>query len=161
VGRLGIGGTVCPLRTPSHLIQTTSPLRRFHRVVIMAVMADKDGKATPRTGTERIRKLAQAALNADVTVDQVDTILVGLGETLIDLNNSTENLDATLVRFNETINHINELAPRLNAMVDRLEAIVDRVERIVGLGEAAVAPLAATESAVRGVVNKVRRSTGL
>jgi ABC-type transporter Mla subunit MlaD len=127
----------------------------------MADMADKPGKAAPRTGTERIRKLAQAALNADVTVDQVDTILQGLSETLIDLNNSTENLDVTLVRFNETINHIDELAPRLNAMVDRLEAIVERVERIVDLGEAAVAPLAATESAVRGVVNKVRRSTGL
>ena len=28
-----------------------------------------------RTGPERIRKLAQAALNADVTVEQVDTIL--------------------------------------------------------------------------------------
>jgi ABC-type transporter Mla subunit MlaD len=127
----------------------------------MADMADKGGKPAPRSGPERIRKLAQAALNADVTVDQVDTILEGLSETLIDLNNSTGNLDATLVRFNETINHINELAPRLNAMVDRLEAIVDRVERIVGLGEAAVAPLAATESAVRGVVSKVRRSTGL
>ena len=128
----------------------------------MAVMVAKGGgKAAPRTGTERIRKLAQAALNADVTVDQVDTILEGLAETLLDLNKSTGNLDATLVRFNETINHINELAPRLNAMVDRLEVIVDRVERIVGLGEAAVAPLAATESAVRGVVNRVRRSTGL
>jgi ABC-type transporter Mla subunit MlaD len=127
----------------------------------MTVMADKGGRTGPRTGTERIRKLAQAALNADVTVDQVDTILEGLSETLIDLNNSTENLDATLVRFNETISHINELAPRLNAMVDRLEAIVERVERIVGIGEAAVAPLAATESAVRGAVNKVCRTTGL
>jgi ABC-type transporter Mla subunit MlaD len=126
----------------------------------MTVMADK-GVKPARTGSERIRKLAQAALNADVTVDQVDTILEGLGGTLVDLSNSTGNLDATLIRFNETINHINELAPRLNAMVDRLEAIVERVERIVGLGEAAVAPLAATESAVRGVVNRVRRTTGL
>lgn len=127
----------------------------------MTVMADKGGKAGPRTGTERIRKLAQAALNADVTVDQVDTILQGLSETLVDLNNSTDSLDTTLERFNETINQINELAPRLFAVVDRLEAIVSRVERIVGIGEAAVAPLAATESAVRGVVNKVRRTAGL
>ena len=128
----------------------------------MAVMADKGvSRSGVRSGRERIQKLAQAALNADVTVDQVDAILAGLGETLEDLNNSTGNLDATLVRFNETINHINELAPRLNAVVGRLEAIVDRVERIVGLGEAAVAPLAATESALRGVVNRVRRTTGL
>jgi ABC-type transporter Mla subunit MlaD len=127
----------------------------------MAVMADKGAKAGARTGTERIRKLAQAALNADVTVDQVDAILEGLGATLVDLNDATGNLDATLERFNETINHINELAPRLTLMVERLEGIVARVERIVELGEAAVAPFAATESAVRGVVNRVRRTTGL
>jgi hypothetical protein len=69
-------------------VQTTGPPRRFHRVVIMTVMADKGGKPV-RTGPERIRKLAQAALNADVTVEQVDTILEGLSETLVDLNNST------------------------------------------------------------------------
>ena len=78
-------------------------------------MADKGGRQPVRTGRERIRKLAQAALNADVTVEQVDTILEGLSETLDDLNNSTGNLDATLERFNDTINQINELAPRLHA----------------------------------------------
>jgi ABC-type transporter Mla subunit MlaD len=126
----------------------------------MTVMADKGGKPV-RTGPERIRKLAQAALNADVTVEQVDTILAGLSETLEDLNNSTGNLDATLERFNETINHINELAPRLNAVVDRMEGIVGRVERIVGIGESVMSPLAATEHAVRGAVSAVRRTTGL
>jgi hypothetical protein len=130
-------------------------------VVIMTTMADKGGKPAARTGTERIRKLAQAALNADVTVEQVDTILEGLSETLVDLNNSTGNLDATLERFNDTINQINELAPRLFAVVDRLETIVGRVERIVDIGEAAVAPIAATESAVRGVVDRVRRTARL
>jgi ABC-type transporter Mla subunit MlaD len=129
----------------------------------MAVMADKGVSRTggARTGRERIQKLAQAALNADVTVDQVDAVLAGLADTLEDLNNSTGNLDATLERFNDTISRINELAPRLNAVVDRLEGIVDRVERIVGVGEAAMAPLAATENAVRGAINAVRRSTRL
>ena len=127
----------------------------------MTVMADKGGRAGTRTGRERIQKLAQAALNADVTVDQVDAILAGLSETLEDLDNSTSGLDATLERFNETINHINELAPRLGAVVDRMEGIVERVERIVGIGESVMSPLAATEHAVRGAVNKVRRTTGL
>lgn len=129
-------------------------------VVIMTVMADKSGKPV-RTGPERLRKLAQAALNADVTVEQVDTILEGLSETLDDLNSSTANLDATLERFNDTINQINQLAPRLNAVVDRMERIVGRVERIVGMGESVMLPLAATEQAVRGAVSKVRRTTGL
>lgn len=125
-------------------------------------MADKgDGKAIPRTGRERLQKLAQAALNADMTVEQVDTVLVGLGEALIDLDNSTSSLDTTLVRFNETINHINELAPRLVAVVDRLEGIVARIEAIVGIGEAAAAPLAATESAVRNAVRAIRQRTHL
>ncbi|OBA96673.1 ATPase [Mycobacteriaceae bacterium 1482268.1] len=125
-------------------------------------MADKGGsRAGARTGRERIQKLAQAALNADVTVEQVDTILAGLSETLEDLNSSTENLDATLERFNDTISQINELSPRLIAVVDRLEGIVDRVERMVGIGEAAVAPLAATEQAVRGAISAVRRTTRL
>ena len=48
----------------------------------MAVMADKGGKPAPAPAGSGSRKLAQAALNADVTVEQVDTILEGLGETL-------------------------------------------------------------------------------
>jgi ABC-type transporter Mla subunit MlaD len=127
----------------------------------MTVMADKGGKTGPRTGRERIQKLAQAAWNADLTVEQVDTLLAALGETLTDLNKSTTNLDITLEKFNGTIARIDELAPRLNAMVERLEAIVERVERIVGVGESVMAPWAATEQAVRGAVNKVRRTTGL
>jgi ABC-type transporter Mla subunit MlaD len=122
----------------------------------MSRMADKGGKAAGRTARERITTLAQAALNADLTVDQLDSILTGLSETLIDLNSSTANLDTTLERFNGTITNIDALAPRLTAMVERLESIVTRVERIVDIGEAAVAPLGATENAVRSVVKVIR-----
>jgi hypothetical protein len=128
---------------------------------IMTGMVDKGGRSGPRSGRERIQKLAQAALNADLTVEQVDTLLVDLGETLIDLNKSTASLDATLERFNDTISRIDELAPRLTGMVERLEAIVDRVERIVGAGETAVAPLAATENAMRNLVRAIRQRAGL
>ena len=38
---------------------------------------------------------------------------------------------------------------------------VGQFERIVGIGEAAMAPLAATESAVRGAISAVRRTTRL
>jgi ABC-type transporter Mla subunit MlaD len=128
---------------------------------MVAVTEKGDGRAGARTGRERLQRLAQAALNADMTVEQVDTVLVGLGEALIDLDKSTSGLDATLVRFNDTINRINDLAPRLNAVVDRLEGIVSRVENIVGVGESAVAPLAATESAVRSLIKAVRDRTPL
>jgi ABC-type transporter Mla subunit MlaD len=128
-------------------------------------MADKGGVRSPRT---RIKTLTQAALNADVTVEQLDTLLTGLGESLDGLkqtlgvfDGSLDDLDATLGRFNETINNIDALAPKLMSMVDRLEKIVERVERIVGIGESAVAPLAATENAVRGVVKAIRDRTHL
>ena len=39
---------------------------------MMTGMADL---GAPRTGRERIKTLAQAALNADLTVEQVDTVL--------------------------------------------------------------------------------------
>ena len=64
-------------------------------------MADKGGRTGARTGRERIQKLAQAAWNADLTVEQVDALLASLGETLTDLNKSTANLDETLERFND------------------------------------------------------------
>jgi hypothetical protein len=130
-------------------------------------MADKgvgqSGSARPRpaTGRQRIRTLTQAALNADVTVEMVETILTDLGGTLTVLDKTTVGLDETMDRFNETITRIDELAPRLFAMVDRLEAIVERVERIVGVGESVVAPWAATENVVRGAVSAIRKSTGL
>lgn len=103
------------------------------------------------TGTERqrLKKLAQAALNADVTVGQVDSVLSGLGETLSDLNKSTAGLDQSLDHLNETLTHLDET-------IARLASIVDRVEPIVGIGETVMSPIVATETAVRGVVNAVR-----
>jgi ABC-type transporter Mla subunit MlaD len=123
-------------------------------------MADKTGTRPVRTGGERIRKLAQAALNADVTVEQVDTILEGLGGTLDDLDRSIGGLDTTLARFNGTITAIDEVASSLIAAIERLDGIVSRVERIVEIGESLVAPISMTEQVVRGTVGRIRRSTG-
>lgn len=133
------------------------------RAVILTPMADKGVFRPGRTrpAQQRLKTLAQAALNADVTVEQVETLLGGLSETLTDLNNSTDGLDATLARFNETITRIDALAPLLTGVVDRLEGIVDRVERIVGLAETVVSPISATENAVRGALSAVRKTAGL
>ena len=125
-----------------------------------------DKTPTPRSSRERIKTLAQAALNADVTVDQLDTLLTGMSDTLTDLNKTMSGMEGTLEYFeqtlqvfNETLARIDELAPRLNAVVDRMEGIVGRVERIVGLSDVVMSPPAATESAVRGMVNAVRRAS--
>jgi exonuclease VII small subunit len=122
----------------------------------MADMADKGGA---RTGRERIKTLAQAALNADLTVEQLETVLNTLTSSLAALDNSIDALDRSLVTFNSSLSHLNDILERLErivALVDPVIDIVNRVERIVEAGETAMAPLAATENAVRQVVKTIR-----
>lgn len=66
----------------------------------------------PPADRQRLKKLAQAALNADETVDQVNEILGGLGTTLAGMDNTVAKLDAiddlepdALVKFAETIDN--------------------------------------------------------
>lgn len=99
-------------------------------------------RAASRTGRQRIQKLARAALNADETVGQLETVLAGMGETLDDLN--------------QTLSVIGDLTPRMLAVVDRMEGVVGRMERIVGVVETLLSPVMVTESAVRGMFSSVQ-----
>ncbi|HEU4362522.1 MAG TPA: ATPase [Mycobacterium sp.] len=130
----------------------------------MAVMADR----TAGGGAERkrFRTLAQAALNADVTVGQLEDILSGLGDTMGELNNSLVGLNHTVERLGGGLDHLegtlaglDDLARRLAALIEPVEAIVNRIDYIVGVGETVMSPLSMTESAVRGVLNAVRNRT--
>ncbi len=109
-----------------------------------------DDNERPRSAADRIRTLAQAALNADETVDQMDHILDDLELNLGNLNKSVMTMEASLAYFDETLN-------RLNASLGQLEGVMGRVQRLVDLAETAMAPVAATESLVRGVVGVVKR----
>ena len=60
-------------------------------------MADKSGGGRPPR--QRIKTLTQAAMNADVTVNQLEDVLGGLGDTLTDLNNSLSNLNSAVDRL--------------------------------------------------------------
>jgi prefoldin subunit 5 len=117
-------------------------------------MADMADKGAPRTGRERIKTITQAALNADVTLEQVDTVLNNLISSLAALDNSVDKLDVSLETFNASL-------VTLNDTLGRFEDIVDRVERLVEIGEVALAPLAATETTVRSVVKTIRDRTHL
>jgi hypothetical protein len=125
-------------------------------------MADRT-TPPPRTGRERLKSLAQAALNADVTVDQLDGILSGMGETLDDLNKTMSGMEGTLEYFehtlgvfNKTLTRLDEVTPRLEAVIDQFESVVGRIERIVDIAEAMMAPLTVTENAMRGVFGLIR-----
>ncbi|GAC70901.1 hypothetical protein [Gordonia soli] len=131
-------------------------------------MADKGTDAADRPPErQRIRKLAQAALNADVTVEQVDTILAGMGgaltdldRTLGDLDSTIDTFDATLTRLSTTLDRVDATAERMAGVVERLERVVGRVERLVGIGETAMRPLGAIESAGRGVAGLIGFRSG-
>lgn len=109
-----------------------------------------DEKPRPRSAAERIRTLAQAALTADETVDQMDHILDDLEVNLVGLNKAVGTMEDSLEYFNKTLH-------RLNDSLGQLEGMMGRVMKLVDLAEAAMAPVAATESAVRGVLNVIRR----
>jgi membrane protein required for beta-lactamase induction len=109
-----------------------------------------DDKTRPRSAAERIRTLAQAALTADETVDQMDHILDDLEVNLVGLNKAVGTMEDSLEYFNTTLH-------RLNESLGQLEGMMGRVMRLVDLAESAMAPVAATESAVRGVLNVIRR----
>ncbi|ORW09352.1 ATPase [Mycobacterium kyorinense] len=128
----------------------------------MSAMADK----TDRAPRERIKTLAQAAMNADVTVAQLESLLKGLGPTLNDLNESLSVLNATVERLDNGLDHfegtltgLDDLARRLVALIEPVEAIVERIDYIVSVGETVMSPLSVTEHAVRGVLNALRNRT--
>jgi ABC-type transporter Mla subunit MlaD len=135
-----------------------------HHAVIISFMADKSaGSRPPR---QRIKTLTQAAMNADVTVGQLEGLLGGLGDTLTDLNISLSNLngavdrlDGGLDHFEATLSRIDDLMKRLVTLVAPVEAIVERIDYMVSVGETVMSPLSVTEHAVRNVFNSLRNRT--
>jgi ABC-type transporter Mla subunit MlaD len=127
----------------------------------MSVMADKSaGSRPPR---QRLKTLTQAAMNADVTVNQLEDVLGGLGDTLGDLNDSlarlntaVDRLDAGLDHFEATLGRIDDLMKRLVTLVAPVEAIVERIDYMVSVGETVMSPLSVTEHAFRNMINALR-----
>lgn len=106
-------------------------------------------KTRPRSPAERIRTLAQAAFNADETVDQMDHILDDLEQNLAGLNKAVGTMETSLDYFNQTLH-------RLNENLEQLEGMMGRVMKLVDVAESAMSPVVATEAAVRGVFNVLR-----
>ncbi|MFW0784525.1 hypothetical protein AAFP35_08370 [Gordonia sp. CPCC 206044] len=121
--------------------------------------ADQDGRPPER---QRFRKLAQAALNADVTVEQVEVILADLGDVLVDMNKTIggldgaiDNLGDTMSRLTGTLDQVDATVIAMGDVVGRLERVVGRVEALVALGESAFRPLGVLESFGRGVATRL------
>jgi ABC-type transporter Mla subunit MlaD len=127
-------------------------------------MADKS--AGDRPARQRIKTLAQAAMNADVTVEQLEDVLGGLADSLTDLNKSLTHLNAAVDRLNGGLDHfeatlsrIDDLMGRLVTLVAPVEAVVERIDYMVSVGETVMSPLSVTEHAVRNAFNALRNRT--
>src|SRR5438270_213312 len=84
----------------------------------MSGMADKS--AGDRPARQRIKTLTQAAMNADVTVNQLEDVLGGLGDTLGDLNTSLTNLNNAVDRLDNGLDHFEATLGRIDDLMKRL-----------------------------------------
>ncbi|WOC11416.1 hypothetical protein [Gordonia sp. MP11Mi] len=111
---------------------------------------------------QRIRKLAQAAMNADQTVGQVESLLadmgpllVGLTKTATVLDGTLANMDATIATMDATLSKVDATVDQMATVVGRLEAVTSRVEQVVLVAEAAIRPLGVVESAGRAIIGRL------
>lgn len=130
----------------------------------MAVMVGRPFGAGPER--KRLKTLTHAALNADLTVGQLEGVLANLGTSLNELNTSLSQLNITVERLNSGLDHLegtlsslDDLARRLRTLVGPAAAIVERLDAIMSLGEVMLAPLAVTEHALRGALDLLRNRT--
>ena len=162
VGRVADHGSAVLLRfSLVHIRSDGYPVPPVPSTAIMTRMADKG--AGDRPARQRIKTLTQAAMNADVTVNQLEDVLGGLGDTLGDLNtsltnlnNAVDRLDNGLDHFEATLGRIDDLMKRLVTLVAPIEAIVERIDYMVGVGETVMSPLSLTEHAFRNAFNALR-----
>ncbi len=117
---------------------------------------------------QRFKKLAQAALNADMTVDQIEAILSDMSDVLVDMNKTIggldgaiESLDTTMNRISGTLDQVDKTVVTMTDVVDRLENIVGRIEALVGIGEAALRPIGAIEGAIESAGRTLASRLGL
>ena len=120
-----------------------------------------------RPGRAKLRKLAQAAMNADQTVDQVESILGDMGPmmenltgTMDDLNASMKSFDETIGRVNTSLDTVDQLSARMTDIMTRIERIVARAESVVGIGETALKPLGAIQATASNVAGLLRFGGG-
>ena len=82
-----------------------------------------------------------------------------LNRSLVGLNATVERLGDGLDHLDQTMGSLDDLARRLATLIEPVEAIVSRIDSLVEIGETAMSPLAATENAVRGMFNALRKRT--
>ncbi|MDF0531026.1 hypothetical protein P0W64_21030 [Tsukamurella sp. 8F] len=110
-------------------------------------MSDDYGPGLRPTGRGRARfqKLASAALNADVTIDQATAVVNDLSDTIRGMDSTMEAFDETLVRINRDLGDFEQLMAAIAQTTARVNAALDNVDKLLSapaaLGTAAASVL--------------------
>lgn len=118
-----------------------------------------------RTASGRIKRLTQAALNVDATLDRVGGVAEDLGASLDDFQRVLGRMDALLERFGGsldefagTIGELNSVVRPLTSDPDGVEELIARVERVVATVDWALTPLTWARAVTGGVPAAAREA---
>ncbi|WP_461168300.1 hypothetical protein [Tsukamurella serpentis] len=92
----------------------------------------------PGRGRARIRNLASAALNADMTIDQATAMLDGMAVTLENMSATMATFDETVARVNRNLDEFERLTARFSATLEKTDAALEKVNLLLAVPGTAV-----------------------
>ena len=125
--------------------------------------ADPASDGHARGASARIRRLTQAALNVDATLDQVGTVADDLGVSLDEFRDVLGRMDAMLEKFGGSLDDFAGTVAELNSVVHPLTAdreaaavLATRIQRLVETIDWVCTPLRWAQAATGGVYGALR-----
>ena len=89
------------------------------------------GRLDRRVRAKQAQGLAVPTRVSQVTVEQLEDVLGGLGDTLTDLNDSLSNLNGAVARLDNGLDHFEATLSRIDDLMGRLVTLVAPVEATV------------------------------
>jgi ABC-type transporter Mla subunit MlaD len=88
-------------------------------------------RTEPGRGRARIQKLATAALNADVTIDQAATVINDLSTIVADMDSTMSNFDETVARVNANLEEFERLLVAIAGTLEKADTALERFNTIL------------------------------
>ena len=102
----------------------------------------------------RVKKLASAALNADVTIDQATAVLNDLAGTIEGMDTSMADFDVTVARVNASLDEFDRLVGAIAVTLGKADNALERLNAILA------APLALADAAESVLISPVTGAVG-
>jgi methyl-accepting chemotaxis protein len=84
---------------------------------------------------DKAGRLVQTVINADETVQHIETALGSFDRAVLDLNATIARLTEALVAFTETVDRVDATLERVGEIADQLGEIVDAAAPALALNE--------------------------